>query len=500
MVEGKRLKGSDMGDVPWLDKRAEWLGHWWIPSEPERRVPGTLRYNPDSGLLLSMIGGFEERILRPVGSGVSYDRSTRSWPLILGLADGEQITLIDCDVVSSKRRRFTDDLPSKLTVSAINALVGVHLDGADDNIFTQCLVSVENLGQWSASTALTARYDIDGEQLSGSGNLTVEPVDEPCVTVAGTKITLTRIHTLPYLDARRGQTIGSVRENPFARFEPEVPYSLAGVMEQARILQDLVSVASYRAAGLLWIQLTAVLPERRDRAEEGFRRRREVAFYGCKNMLTNPDAEAVADKDMLFTCKDIPFEEVMPRWFEIRCTYRASINMVLGRRYAPHWYIESDLLTAVGAAEVFHRLSDLRQTRMSEDAFEAVRASLLEGLDPEHHSWVKPAIRNAPTLRDRLTALASAPDQKAMNRLVPDVDYWAGLTTQARNNLTHTGKSEKHTIDELAVAADVTAAVVIMNLLNELKLSGERQRQIIGENRVLRNTAEQLAELSGTTK
>ncbi|WP_443050369.1 hypothetical protein [Streptomyces sp. NBC_00286] len=45
-----------------LDEAGEWAGLWWLPDDPDEQVPGVLRYDPESGLSLSLIGAFEDRI------------------------------------------------------------------------------------------------------------------------------------------------------------------------------------------------------------------------------------------------------------------------------------------------------------------------------------------------------------------------------------------------------------------------------------------------------
>lgn len=70
-----------MAEAPRLDKPSEWTGHWWLPEDPERAIPGVLRYVPGDGLRLSLIGGFEDRITRPIDGGVAVMEGSRSWPL-----------------------------------------------------------------------------------------------------------------------------------------------------------------------------------------------------------------------------------------------------------------------------------------------------------------------------------------------------------------------------------------------------------------------------------
>ncbi|WP_443058575.1 hypothetical protein [Streptomyces sp. NBC_00442] len=46
-----------------LDEAGEWSGLWWLPDDPGQPLPRVLRYSPDDGLALSLIGAFEDRIM-----------------------------------------------------------------------------------------------------------------------------------------------------------------------------------------------------------------------------------------------------------------------------------------------------------------------------------------------------------------------------------------------------------------------------------------------------
>ena len=182
----------------------------------------------------------------------------------------------------------------------------------------------------------------------------------------------------------------------------------------------------------------------------------------------------------------LPFEELMPRWCEVRGKLQAAINMILGLRYAPARFVENNLLMAVGAAEALHRGLDIEEKPIPEAEFKKIRNAILGQVPEEYRGRFKQAIRNSPTLRDRLLTLAGRPDQEAIRQLVPDVDHWAKRTTQARNNLAHEGKTPSHSIDELIAIVRVTSAVVVLNVLHELGLPVEQQRQIVRDHPQLR--------------
>jgi ApeA-like protein len=36
----------------------EYQRYWWLPDEPEERVPGTLKFDPEGGASLNLLGSF----------------------------------------------------------------------------------------------------------------------------------------------------------------------------------------------------------------------------------------------------------------------------------------------------------------------------------------------------------------------------------------------------------------------------------------------------------
>jgi hypothetical protein len=43
------------------------LGKWWLPNKPEVVVPGKLRFSPESGATLELIGSFYSSHLKEIG-------------------------------------------------------------------------------------------------------------------------------------------------------------------------------------------------------------------------------------------------------------------------------------------------------------------------------------------------------------------------------------------------------------------------------------------------
>lgn len=473
-----------------LDASAEWAGLWWLPDDPDHQVPGVLRYEPKDGLVLTLIGTFEDRLMTTLAPGVvAVHEGQQTWEVIHGAAEQREVTLLGC-VPNGGRRTYGARVksPDKQTVVATSALIGAHVSGKDEAVFSAAEVSVEDLGLWAASSVFEGFFNASDGIPDGSGSISVKPVETLSVEVEGTEFRLVHRHTLPFFDRRRGGTVGRMHDTAFVRIVPTDAFSLSGALVSASLVQDLIALATHRAAGVIWLRLELVNTDSAQGAGGPALRRNTDVLYS-PSAVGKPDAKAVDNHRVFFTCSSLPFEEVVPRWIEAHGRLRSATNMILGLRYAPARYIENNLLTAVGAAEVLHRGLGIHERPIPEDEFKPMREAMLAQVPEEHQERFKGALRNDPTLRDRLYALAARPDQDAISLLMPDVDRWARRTTLARNDLAHEGRTPKHSVEELIAVVDVTTAVVILNVLHELGLPAERQRDIVREHPQLRSTA-----------
>lgn len=475
-----------------LDESAEWAGLWWLPSDPGYKVPGVLRYEPEGGLALSLIGTFEDRILSAHSpSMVTVHERSRMWDVIQGAAEQREISLFGC-IPTRTNRTFGArvDTPDKQTVVANIALIGAHVGNVDDAVFSAIEVSVENLGHWAASTVFEGLLPAPGGRPDGSGTISVKPVEAQSVEVDGTKFVLMHRHTLPFFDHRRGGTVGRMSDTAYMRIVPDEQISLSDAMSSAGSIKDLIALATHRAAGVIWLRLKLAQEDDMETTSGRPRQERDVEAIYPAIVVGKHDAKEVDHHRVFFTCDSLPFDAAIPRWCEVRERLQSAMNMVLGLRYAPAQYVESNLLTAVGAAEVLHRGLDTDEPPIPPAEFKPMRDAILAQVPEQHRERFRSSLRNDPTLRDRLHALAARPDQEAMSSLVPDVDRWARRTTRARNDLAHEGQTPDHSAEELTAVVDVTTAVVILNLLNELGLPAERQRELVHDHPELRFTAQ----------
>lgn len=169
---------------PNLHDPAEWTGHWWLPADPEGVVAGVLRFEPNDGLTLSLVGGFEDRILRQIGpNAFAVSEASQVWPIIHGIAANKEITLLECLATHSRSHNMGPT--AQQTVAPQTALIGVHLNNSEEAKFAAVEASVENLTWWSADSVFSGSLGLaNDERPDGTGMIKATPVDTLSIAFA----------------------------------------------------------------------------------------------------------------------------------------------------------------------------------------------------------------------------------------------------------------------------------------------------------------------------
>ena len=463
-----------------LDETAEWVGLWWLLDNPDKRFPGTLRYDGQGSL--SLIGEFEDYpYLKTATGGIIISTQALRRDVIYGVCEQLEITLLDCALPSETQLSYMlskRNGPETQTMTASKAIIGSHINGIEDSVFASVNVSVEDLGFWAASSAFTSQFEASDGKNDGTGTISVKPLEAQTVTVDGTEYRLAHTHTMPFFDHHKGGTVGRMRDTTFISACRPEPFTLSAAFEEVRLIQGLISLATNRPAGVLWLQLEVAVTDSVSANNQLLPRRQADVLYSPLT-LGKHDAKAANPNSAFFTCDVIPFEKVVPGWCKVRGHLQTATNMILALSYAPARFIENNLLTAVGAAEVFHRGLDINENPLPKNEFNKIRDAMLGVVPEKHRDRFKGMIRNDPTLRNRLRALADRLSDEAVAQRMPDKDYWARRTTRARNDLAHEGKAPTHSIAELNAIVEATTAVVILNILSEIGVPADQQIHIV---------------------
>lgn len=124
-----------------MTRDEEYKGFWFLPQNPENKVPGTLYFEVNNEIRLELIGGFEEDI--------SEIFSSHSLDIIHGItSNNEYISLFFCQKYSSWN--FSSPYP----ISRFNChylIKGKHLSNVNENIFDRIQIELSSLYEWLPS-------------------------------------------------------------------------------------------------------------------------------------------------------------------------------------------------------------------------------------------------------------------------------------------------------------------------------------------------------------
>ena len=380
---------------PLLSEPHEWTGHWWLPDKPDDKVPGVLTFDPKKGLMLRLIGGWEYRVFEEPAPGVTTlaDEFQR-WPMVHGLVDEKYMTLLDVNFRSANSFSIHNFFspPTKMELGAHLALVGCLLGDPEEPAFVAGIASVENLTQWASHTGVKMTHFFRAEVGAVSGSIELTRREPLTANLGEVQAKLHHISWQPFADQFRSGTVARIKENASVEFSSETGRRAEDWIHYLATVGDLVSMSTLTACGLISIRLyLPPTPEKYPEDHPQRNMRHEVDVYMTRVVRPKPDESANETWQMILTLADLSFDQLIPRWMAIHEKFAAARGMILGLHYVTGAYVETQVVTAVAAAESFHRALE-EDPPMLDEQFQTLRKLLLTAVPRQFKSWLSDRI------------------------------------------------------------------------------------------------------------
>ena len=454
----------------------EVLGWFFLPEDPDNRVPGVLKWDPAKGAEIKLMGGISTSIIQPLGSGGVYTITdeivTPSRTIYLDADDGKKYSIWDAyrKKVIAERECWESSqvycghhilFDEKVFIQATFVLDGLDYlvktvdfhepdfspklpeeEQSDGSILTHYVLPIssktcaETTGQSKGafySIVTSVVHDIKGDSATGGPYLKSKWLVE--YRRRGPMLTIYFGKTEVRIAFRKdNESIGDLGE-PFSNFI-------------YKPILDLVQLATFQPCGIAEVRLQTNKYE-----SDGVLLKR---FSELARPFEDHDINGV-----VFTLDDVPLQFFLKKWEALTkngADYPWSIATGLCG-YSPR-YVEEYVIQSVAAAEGFHKLC-LGKGKTYIDP---------DGKAQKYH------------LKDRLRELYNLLPEKIQKILRLNVDEWVDYAAEARNHVGHGGSAASGTVMDILDFHSIAVSVHLVTylvILNELGVSSERIGKVL---------------------
>lgn len=349
-------------------------GWWWLPSEPERRVPGVLTFDQEHGGQLHLIGSLRDRSHAFEASEdgqalvMTEDSLNRSgeYGRIVGTAEQRAFTLEDCFRTHISNLFLNpEDATERIHVNRV--LRGAQFEPEERLDATSITFELLHMIHWLTTGGFAERLHI-GERVPEGEPLVSIDYHRPDVIELRFDDQSVSIEELLGLSGDRVST-RTVTRRCEVRIAGEMQ-PMDALLEVASDIQDLVSVGVGRTSTFERVCYSHPDIER----EYGEQRvSLPIDLFVQWSAYETRRPEPISRHDMLFGLSDAGGPDFLLAWLAVSEKYRSSLRRVMATRYRTMVFSSDRLLNRAAALEAFDRertgyASSKFRTRMSRPA------------------------------------------------------------------------------------------------------------------------------------
>ena len=439
-------------------------GFFWLPSTPDKKVPGTVNIF-DGGLVTLEIVGLLDESIEALNGKEDLSR-------IVGNIEKEGfITLERCFY---KRKTISFGGISTSLIHANLALSCVGYEKDEKITFSTFSFHVEGLDEWLATTGLSFDYD----RPSKSAAIYYTPPPEVSVKLEnGLSLTIKFQHTLPRSNSI---TEAKITQRAFLELSSEAEIELDEFIETAHKLNYLLCFALDSTASINNVAATS---------RTLINQVSETSSIPVKvniHYRSTPHSEAAPVIDphkILFTFKNIEkdAEKVINNWLNAYKIIRPSMGLYFSAATGVHKYLDGKFLALAQALETFHRRTS-SETLMENSKFRSLVARSILSAPKESRRWLWGRLINGNeiSLSQRIKKIImpfnkNIGNAKERGKLIRKI-------VDTRNYLTHYSESlEEKTTKGLDLwdTCQKMEAIFQLHLLSQLGLEKEQIQEIL---------------------
>lgn len=416
-----------------LPEPIEKRGFFWLPTEPENQLPGSLRISVAGDVTLEVSGVFGDPLFAvqdmlgvdppPKGEKPNLKR-------IVGNVEKDGAVILDeCNRLDGSIN-FTGALSNSI-YRAKFAFIGGNYDTAIDLEFSELRLSIEGLSEWLSTTGICVNSNLE----QGSGSISFHTPESISIRLANEfDITFSFFMAFPSLSGLT--TTATVTQSSYMGLRPNTPQSIDYYLPLLLKLSDFLYFAIDQPVSIN--SITGFLNGKKKSTE---RPRSPIQVY-CQASSRPETWTEIQWYDVLLTYGHIAdqCEETLTKWLETYETLEPALNLYFASRSNAWQYRDVRFLHLAQAAETLHRRSS-NDTEMPKDEFNSLLIELLENCPIARQEFVREkfSFANELSLRKRITSLIE-PFQEFFGSQ-DEATSFVSKVVHTRNYFTHYNQS-----------------------------------------------------------
>jgi hypothetical protein len=401
----------------------EYSGLWWLPSNPDNKVAGTLIFSNQEGIELRLIGSLEDL------DNDSFRNLPKTYPIVLGLTGGGKLITLSTCMSAGFTKGITGFLSQNYSIDL--CFMGAHFSEEHQLKFSKFEIQYSRLADWVYTSGFTVRkYDNEPHKLEFTYIL---PEDIKATTTKG-------IFSITFIFNTKGDGIEEInlRQSVWLEVEADKEYSFYDLLTlYIRPLQNFLSLATTKPNSILGAKVYSKSIFYEDSDGSTVETPLEVIFQ--QSYYEAKPTKLLVVYDILFNLHDIAeeFQGVLENWLKVSDELDSVCNLFFGIQYLPRIYLKQKFLNIVQATETYHRRR-FKNYVLPKDTYKARIKEILEHTVEEHKEWLKEKLMysNEPRLKQRIKELVDMSGD-ALSTLITDEDEFVKDIANTRNFYTH---------------------------------------------------------------
>ena len=326
------------------------FGYFWLPTQPEKKLPGTLIITEGGKIQLELVRLFDKSV-EGINNFLNGDDNPKR---IIGQIEGNKlITLEDCFYTN---KGFP--LPRSITKSTIHAhmaIVGVAYEDEESIFMNTFRFSVEGIDEWVGLTGIKVEHQIEKRTASIAY---VPPEDISLNLSNGMKLLITFSCTLPGFP---NLTEAKITQKTYFKLISEEERTLSDFLSSAYIITTFLSFAIDQPVCMESVSATSEAIRTGNGNDETALV--PVSLYYESLLYTK-----IERPQMLFRFEQIRegAERIFNKWFDAYDEFSPALGLYFAARTGAYEYLDGKFLALAQGLETYHsRTSNIRRLSLA---------------------------------------------------------------------------------------------------------------------------------------